>query len=427
MLEQSRISDHNARLAAGHDSALSHLGESLSRRGIDIDGVIDQVANFACAIPSWALGTGGTRFGRYPGPGEPSNVFEKMEDIAVIQQLTRTAPAVSLHIPWDEPDDPSELQAHAASLGLAFDAMNSNTFQDQPGQSVSYKFGSICHTDYGVRRHAIDHILHVIEVGKTLGSKSITVWLADGSNFPGQMHLRKSFDRTLAALQEVYATLPADWMLFTEHKPYEPAFYATVVQDWGSSYLLATQLGERAKCLVDLGHHLPNTNIELVVARLAGAGKLAGFHFNDSKYGDDDLTTGSIHPFQLFLVFNELVDAAYHNVPGFEPSYMIDQSHNLKDPIEALLQSVMALQRAYAKALLVDRATLETLQDANDVLMAEETLRIAYETDVSPLIAEARRRSGGALDPLGIFRDSGYREMLAENRATGVYVPPSSL
>ena len=427
MLNSEQIHDHNAARSDAHESALSALTDQLDRRGVDIERVIAGVQDFACAIPSWALGTGGTRFGRYPGPGEPGDVYEKMEDIAVIQQLTRSAPTVSLHIPWDEPDDPAELLAHASDLGLGFDAVNSNTFQDQANQPVSYKFGSLCHTDFGVRRHAIDHNLHVIEVGKTLGSKAITIWLADGSNFPGQMHLRKSFDRTLSALQEIYQQLPADWMLFTEHKPYEPAFYATVVQDWGSSYLLATQLGERAKCLVDLGHHLPNTNIELVVARLVSAGKLGGFHFNDSKYGDDDLTTGSIHPFQLFLVFNELVDAAYHQAPGFEPSYMLDQSHNLKDPIEALLQSVVALQRAYAKALIVDRAALESLQDENDVVMAEETLRTAYETDVTALIAEARKRSGGAVDPVGVFRSTGYRRQLALKRSSATYVPPKSL
>lgn len=427
MLNTDLLQDHNKKLAESHETAFSRLYDQLGRRGADADRIVETVRDFACAIPSWALGTGGTRFGRYPGPGEPSTVFEKMEDIAVIHQLTRTAPTVSLHIPWDEPDDPSELLEHAATLGLGFDAVNSNTFQDQPDQPVSYKFGSLCHTDFGVRRHAVEHNLHVLEVGQKLGSKAITIWLADGSNFPGQMHLRKSFDRTLASLQEIYVALPADWMLFTEHKPFEPAFYATVVQDWGSSYLLATQLGERAKCLVDLGHHLPNTNIELIVARLVGAGRLGGFHFNDSKYGDDDLTTGSIHPFQLFLVFNELVDAAYHEVPGFKPSYMLDQSHNLKDPIEALLQSVMALQRAYAKALLVDRVMLENYQDENDVLMAEETLRAAYETDVAPIVAEARRRSGGALDPIGLFRESGYREKLASERASGEYVPPKSL
>lgn len=427
MINTDLLNDHNENLAADHRAAFSRLNDQLAGAGIDVDRVVETVGTFACAIPSWALGTGGTRFGRYPGRGEPSNVFEKIEDAAVIHQVTRSCPTVSLHFPWDETDDLSEIRGHASALGLGFDAVNSNTFQDQPGQPVSYKFGSLCHTDFSVRRYAVEHILHVIEIGKVLGSKAVSVWLADGSSFPGQMHLRKSFDRTLASLQEIYVALPADWTLFTEHKPYEPAFYATVVQDWGTSYLLATQLGERAKCLVDLGHHLPNTNIELVVARLVGAGRLGGFHFNDSKYGDDDLTTGSIHPFQLFLVFNELVDAAYHDVSNFAPSYLIDQSHNLKDPIEALLQSVVALQRAYAKALLVDRVMLENYQDENDVLMAEETLRTAYETDVAALIAEARRRSGGAIDPIGLFRESGYRAGLAAERISAEYVAPKSL
>jgi L-rhamnose isomerase/sugar isomerase len=351
-----------------------------------------------------------------------------MEDIAVIHQLTTSAPTVSLHIPWDEPDDATALRDHAAELNLGFDAMNSNTFQDQANQPVSYKFGSLCHTDADVRKYAIEHNLHTIEIGETLGSKSLTVWLADGSNFPGQSHLRKSFERTLASLAEIYAGLPGDWMMFTEHKPYEPAFYSTVVQDWGSSLMLAQGLGTKAKCLVDLGHHLPNANIEQVVARLITAGKLGGFHFNDSKYGDDDLTTGSIHPFQLFLVFNELVDAAWEDVDDFAPSYMLDQSHNLKDPIEALIQSIIALQRAFAKAQLVDREALAGYQEANDVLMAEETLRTAYDTEVAPLIAEARLRNGGALDPLALFRESEYRAQLAEERALeGAYVPPQSL
>jgi L-rhamnose isomerase/sugar isomerase len=267
----------------------------------------------------------------------------------------------------------------------------------------------------------------VIDVGKTLGSDAITIWLADGSNFPGQMHLRRSFERTLDSLQMIYNGMPDDWRLFTEHKPFEPAFYATVVQDWGSSYLLASNIGQRAQCLVDLGHHLPNTNVELVVARLITAGKLGGFHFNDSMYGDDDLTTGSIRPYQLFLVFNELVDAARGGVPGFDPAYMIDQSHNLKDPIEALIQTVLTLQSSYARAVLVDRGALDAFQEENDVLMAEQTLKDAYETDVRPLVAEARLRSGAALDPIQTFRRSGYREMAADTRATSAYVPPQSL
>jgi len=241
------------------------------------------------------------------------------------------------------------------------------------------------------------------------------------------MHLRRSFERVLDCLREVYAALPATWRVFTEHKPYEPAFYATVVQDWGSSYLLAQALGPRALCLVDLGHHLPNTNIELVVARLIGAGKLGGFHFNDARYGDDDLTAGSINPYQLFLVFNELVDAMHDRVAGFDPAYMIDQSSNLKDPMEALLQTVDQLQRAYARALIVDRTALAEHQQANDVLQAEMTLQRAFSTDITPLVAEARWRHGGALDPVGVFRASGYRAQKREERTAAAYAPPQSL
>ena len=427
MLDRDVVQRTNESLETPHQRDLDTLAERLRGRGVDVDAVLARLARFQVAIPSWALGTGGTRFGRFPGEGEPRDVYEKMDDVAVIHALTRAAPRVSLHIPWDEPDDPGRLRDHAAGLGLGFDAMNSNTFQDQHGQPLSYKFGSFCHTDPAVREQAIAHNLHTIDVGRELGSKSITIWLADGSSFPGQMHLRRSFERTLDSLERVYAHLPEDWRLFTEHKPYEPAFYATIVQDWGSSLLLAQALGERASCLVDLGHHLPNTNVELVVARLIASGKLGGFHFNDAKYSDDDLTAGSIRPYQLFLVMNELVDAARDAGDSFDPAYMIDQSHNLKDPIEALLQTVASLQRAYARALLVDREALDHHQETNDVLMAEETLRTAYETDVRPLVAEVRRRNGGALDPVATFRASGYRARVAGARSRGDYVPPQSL
>lgn len=257
-----------------HERDLAALGERFERRGIAIEHEIEAVRGFAVAVPSWALGTGGTRFGRFPGPGEPRRLLEKLEDAAVVHRLTGAAPRVSLHIPWDVPDDPEGFRQAAGELGIGFDAVNSNTFQDQPGQALSYKLGSFSHTDPAVRRQAVEHNLFAIEIGKQLGSNAITIWLADGSNYPGQISLRKSFDRVLACLQDVYSALPNGWRLFTEHKPYEPAFYATVVQDWGSSYLLASALGERAQCLVDLGHHLPNTNVELVVARLLGVGKL---------------------------------------------------------------------------------------------------------------------------------------------------------
>ncbi len=427
MLDSHRIQDENARLQAGHEADLDYLSGKLARRGLDLEALVEQVSTFDVAIPSWALGTGGTRFGRFPGGGEPRDIFEKMQDIGLLHQLTGACSKVSLHIPWDEPKDPQALRDHADALNLGFDAVNSNTFQDQAGQALSYKFGSLSHTSADVRAQAVAHNKHVIDVGKTLGSDSITVWLSDGSNFPGQMHLRRSYERVYDSLRDIYSHLPSDWRMFIEYKPYEPAFYATVIQDWGSSFLLASRLGGQAYSLVDLGHHLPNTNIELVVARLIGAGKLGGFHFNDSKYGDDDLTSGSIKPYQLFLVFNELVDAAVDKAFATPPAYMIDQSHNIKDPIEALLQTVGELQRAYAKALLVDREALDGFQTENDVLMAEQALKTAYETDVAAIVAEARRRKGGSIDPIATFRASGYRERCKVERASGVYVPPQSI
>ena len=420
-------------LSPGADALRNHerdydaLAERLARRGRRAETVLEAVGRFAVAVPSWALGTGGTRFGRFPGPGEPRTLAEKLADAAVVHRLTGAAPRVSLHIPWDEPDDVPALRALAAEIGLGFDTVNSNTFQDQPGQRLSYKLGSFSHVDPAVRRQAVEHHLHVIEVGQALGAEAITVWLADGSNYPGQMSLRKSFERVLDGLRDVYAALPAGWRLFTEHKPYEPAFYATVVQDWGSSLLLAQALGERAQCLVDLGHHLPNTNIELVVARLLGAGKLGGFHFNDSKYGDDDLTAGSIKPYGLFLIFHELVLAERERLAGFRPAYMIDQSHNIKDPIEDLLQTVDQLQLAYAKAQLVDHEALAAYQESGDVLLAERVLKDAFETDARPLVAEARRRAGAALDPVLAFRASGYRARVTAERIGSGYVPPRSL
>ena len=427
MIATEKIQQSNEVQLTAHREATEFLSARMAERSIDSERIVDQIQRFEVAIPSWALGTGGTRFGRFPGAGEPRDIYEKLEDISVIHRLTGSAPRVSLHIPWDEPDDAQALVGHASELGLGFDAVNSNTFQDQPGQALSYKFGSLAHTDVAVRDLAIAHNLHVIDVGERLGSEAITIWLADGSNYPGQTHFRRSFDRVFESLQTIYSHLPNSWRLFTEHKPYEPAFYSTVVQDWGSSLMLAQALGERAFCLVDLGHHLPNTNIEMVVARLITAGKLGGFHFNDAKYGDDDLTTGSIRPYQLFLIFNELVDAELEIGLEFKPAYMIDQSHNVKDPIEALLQSVVALQNAYARALLVNRAALSEFQDSNDVMMAERTLTEAYETDVRPLTAQARLRAGGALDPVRAFRDSGYRADVAQSRSAGDCVPPKSI
>jgi L-rhamnose isomerase/sugar isomerase len=403
---------HAAALAADYAA----LGAQLQRRGIDIDGVTRAVANFRVAIPSWGVGTGGTRFGRFPGPGEPRNVFEKLEDCGVIHKLTGATPTVSLHIPWDRTDDFTALREHAAGLGLGFDAMNSNTFQDQVGQPLSYKFGSLTHTDPAVRAQAVQHNLDCIHFGKTLGSRALTVWIGDGANFPGQSHLGRAFERYLESMASIYQALPNDWRMFIEHKMYEPAFYATVIQDWGSSLMAAQALGPKAFCLVDLGHHAPNVNIEMIVARLVHAQRLGGFHFNDSKYGDDDLDAGSIAPFRLFLVFNELVEAELARAPNFNPAHMLDQSHNVTDPIESLMTSAIELQRAYAQALIVERARLHEYRMGNDVLMAAQTLKRGFTTDVTPILAQARVSKGGAIDPVAAYRDSGYRQRCAQTR-----------
>ena len=416
MIGKTVLDVENGRREAALRQDYASLGERLARRGVDIDTVKRKVAAYGVAVPSWGVGTGGTRFARFPGKGEPRNIFDKLEDCAVIQQLTRATPNVSLHIPWDKVSDISELKQKGAALGLGFDAMNSNTFSDAPGQAHSYKFGSLSHSDAATRAQAVEHNLECIDIGRQLGSKALTVWVGDGSNFPGQSNFTKSFERYLDAMKAVYAALPDDWRVFTEHKMFEPAFYSTVVQDWGTNYLIAQELGPKAFCLVDLGHHAPNVNIEMIVARLIQFRKLGGFHFNDSKYGDDDLDTGSIDPYRLFLVFNELVDAEARSAECFDPAHMLDQSHNVTDPIESLMTSAMEVCRAYAQALIVDRAALDGFQQDNDALMATETLKTAFRTDVEPILAMARLESGGAIAPVATYRASGYRARVAGER-----------
>jgi L-rhamnose isomerase/sugar isomerase len=414
MIDNTLIEAENAPRSADLRRDYEALGEHLARRGIDIDEIRAATSTFGVAVPSWGVGTGGTRFARFPGPGEPRDVFDKLEDCAVIHRLTGLTPRVSLHIPWDKAD-PAALRDKAAAVGLGFDAMNSNTFSDS-GQPLSYKFGSLSHADPATRAQAVEHNLECIEIGRAIGSNALTVWIGDGSNFPGQSSLTRAFERYLDAMRAIYAALPDDWRLFTEHKMYEPAFYSTVVQDWGTNLMTAQALGPKAYCLVDLGHHAPNVNIEMIVARLIQAGKLGGFHFNDSKYGDDDLDAGSIDPFRLFLVFNELVDAEHRGAPGFAPAHMIDQSHNVTDPIESLMVSAIEIARAHAQARLVNRPALEALQDGNDALMAAQALKAAFRTDVDPILAMARLDRGAAIDPVAAYRASGYRARVAEVR-----------
>jgi len=413
-IEKYKIDTHNQSLIKEHQRKYEFLSGSVK----NADKIVQQLVDFQVAIPSWALGTGGTRFGRFSGGGEPRSLEEKIEDIGLLHALNRSSGAISLHIPWDIPKDAAAIRALAAQHDIRFDAMNSNTFQDQPGQKHSYKFGSLQHVRKEVRQQAVDHNIEVIRHGIELGSNSLTVWLSDGSCFPGQLNFRKAFQNTLEGLQQIYAALPADWKMFVEYKAFEPNFYSTTVGDWGQSLLYASKLGPKAYTLVDLGHHLPNANIEQIVALLLMEGKLGGFHFNDSKYGDDDLTVGSIKPYQLFLIFNELVEGM--DARGMDHTkdlgWMIDASHNVKDPLEDLLQSVEAIMLTYAQALIVDRKKLTDAQQSNDTVAAQEALQDSFRTDVRPLVAEARLRAGGALDPMALYRSKKVREHLIKER-----------
>ncbi|MDH3649442.1 MAG: sugar isomerase [Saprospiraceae bacterium] len=425
-ISRNQIEDKNKRHLGPHKHDYDYLRDQLQTKEVDVDAIIGKISAFQVAIPSWALGAGGTRFGRFSIGGEPRNLNEKIIDIGIIRSLTKATRAISLHIPWDIPQDAGVIKELAAHHGIVFDAMNSNTFQDQPNQKFSYKFGSLAHTDEAVRIQAIQHNVDVINYGVALGSKSLTIWLADGSSFPGQLNFQKALERTSQSLKEIYGHMPADWQLFIEYKPYEPQFYSTVIQDWGTSYLLANECGKRAYTLVDLGHHLPNTNIEQIVATLMMRGKLGGFHFNDSKYGDDDLTAGSIKPYQLFLIFNELIyGMSSKAIKNPEPAWMIDASHNLKDPLEDLIQSLEAIHIAFAQALLVDQVALEEAREENDVARCQEILQDAFRCDVRPLLREARLREGAALYPIDAYRTMKIRDVLirergASGRASGL-------
>jgi L-rhamnose isomerase/sugar isomerase len=415
-IEDGFIAEQNRGTQEWLDEDYAHLGKQLRRRGVEIENLTARAAEFTVAVPSWGVGTGGTRFARFPGPGEPRDIYEKLQDCSTIFRLVRSTPAVSLHIPWDRPRDVKTLWKFADERGLYFDAMNSNTFQDQPGQEHSYKFGSLTHPDPSVRQQAIEHNRECIALGRKLGSRALSVWIGDGGNFPGQQHLRRALDNFLESMRAIYDAVPDDWRIYLEHKLFEPAFYSTVINDWGTSYYCARELGPKASCLVDLGHHAPNINIEMIVARLIQFGKLGGFHFNDSKYGDDDLDAGSIKPFQLFLIFNELVDAELEPVDDFKPVYMLDQSHNVTDPIESLMSSAVELTRGLVQAHLVDRAALREAQEKCDPLRALTILKHAFTTDVSPVLAMARARQGGAHDPVAAYRASGYRKTKANER-----------
>jgi len=415
-IDKQRIEDSNQSGMDAHSRDFDFISNRLSGKGHDVDEVVRKLADFQVAIPSWALGAGGTRFGRFGFQGEPGNLEQKINDVGVLHALTQTAGAISLHIPWDVPEDYSAIKQLADSHDIVFDAVNSNTFQDQKNADESYRYGSLSNTSKAARDQAIQHNIDVIKIGNKLGSKSLTVWLADGSSFPGQTNFQSALRHTEDSLKQIYSELPENWKLFIEYKPYEPNFYSTVIQDWGTSFMLANACGEKAYTLVDLGHHLPNTNIEQIVSTLMLKGKLGGFHFNDSKYGDDDLTVGSVKPYALFLIFNALVYGMENNPQNPYPAWMIDASHNIKDPLEDIIQSLEAIQEAYAKALLVDRSALNAAQENHDVVKCQELLQDAYRTDVRPLLQEARLSTGGALNPIETYRSLNVRKSLIEER-----------
>ena len=391
------------------------LSRRLIEEGIDLAAAEARLKMQQVETPSWGYADSGTRFGVFRMPGAPRNVFEKFEDAAQAHRYTGIAPAVALHIPWDAGADWSDLSKYAKSLGMSVGAVNPNVFQD-----YDYRFGSLGSTRPEVRARAVAHILECVEIMKTVGSQNLSLWFADGTNFPGQGHIRKRKQWFAEGLSEVYASLSPEQTMLVEYKPFEPAFYHTDIADWGMAYAFCKALGEQAKVLVDLGHHLQGANIEHIVAFLLDEGRLGGFHFNNKKYADDDLTTGSVNPYELYLIYTELV-AGENDGLGNNIAYMIDECHTIKNKIAEMIQSLVALQISYAKALIVNRPALAAAQEADDIVTAEEIIKSAFATDVRPLLWKVRSDLSlpDPTDPVRGFVESGYAAAKAEERGTG--------
>jgi L-rhamnose isomerase/sugar isomerase len=390
--------------------AYGHLIEILNARGVDVEAVEERLRAQRVETPSWGYGNSGTRFAVFPQPGVPRNPFEKLDDASEVHRLTGICPSVAIHIPWDKVDDYGELKGYAENLGLRIGAVNPNLFQEE-----EYRLGSVCHPDAGVRRKATDHLIECVEIAREVASDILSLWFADGTNYAGQDSFVERRHRMQECLSETYEAMPEGMRMLLEYKFFEPAFYHTDLSDWGTALLMCQKLGERAEVLVDLGHHAQGVNVEHIVALLLDEGRLGGFHFNNRRYADDDLIVGSVNPFELFLIYVELVEAE----ESTRIDYMIDQAHNIEPKIEAMILSVMNLQEAYAKALLVDRETLREARRAGDVLAGHRLLLDAYSTDVRPLCARVRVDLGGSADPIATFRQSGYLEKAAEERKEG--------
>lgn len=374
--------------------------------------ILDALALQAVEVPSWAYGNSGTRFKVFGTPGTPRDPFEKIADAAQVHRFTGLAPRVALHIPWDQVDNYAALREHAESLGVALGTVNSNTFQDD-----DYKFGALTHEDSAIRQKAIDHHLECIDVMDETGSRDLKIWLAEGSNYPGQADMRGRQDRLQDSLQQIYARLSDEQRLVLEYKFFEPAFYHTDVPDWGTSYAQVVSLGDRAQVCLDTGHHAPGTNIEFIVMQLLRLGKLGAFDFNSRFYADDDLIVGAADPFQLFRILVEVVRGGGLNNP--DVAFMLDQCHNIEDKIPGQIRSVLNVQEMTARALLLDRDALATAQAANDVLGANEVFMDAFQKDVRPALAEWRESRGLAANPMAAYAASGYQERIAAERVGG--------
>ena len=403
---------------SNHQAAYEILAQSLEQQGIDVEAIKTALKSQQIETPSWGYANSGTRFKAFPWPGAAVTTPQKLDDAAMVHRMTGIAPSVALHIPWDRPDDNDfdAVRQYADQAGIRVGAINPNVFQDD-----QYRLGSLGNPDSGVQEQAIDHLLECCDIMRKTGSDLLSLWFADGTNYAGQDNLRARKRRFEAGLQTVYDHLPANSRMLIEYKFFEPAFYSTDLPDWGTAYAWSLKLGPQAQVLVDLGHHAQGVNIEQIVAFLLDEGRLGGFHFNNRKYADDDLMVGSVNPYELFLIFNELTAAAHSNDPALrdtanQVAYMIDQAHNVEGKLAPMILSVLNCQEAYAKSLLVPQAALAEAQVAGEVLDAHHLINEAYRTDVRPLLAQVRQEMGVPTDPIAAYRASGYEEKIRTER-----------
>lgn len=402
-----------------NDRAYLLFEEQQRNRGINIEKVKAELKALKVETPSWGYGDSGTRFKVFKKVGVPRNPFEKFEDAAQVHKLTGICPSVAIHIPWDKVEDYSKLKQHAADLGVAIGAINPNLFQED-----EYMFGSVCNADQAIRRKATDHLLECVEIARTVGSDILSLWFADGTNYPGQADLRKRKNWMQESLTEMYNAMDPHMRMLIEYKFFEPAFYHTDLADWGMAFNMANKLGPQAEVLVDTGHHAQGTNVEHIVAYLLDERKLGGFHFNSRKYADDDLIVGAINPYELFLIFYQILDAASDADQGVRQNaqniaYMIDQSHNIEPKIPAMIRSVLNVQTQYAKALLIDLEEVRRAQEAQDVMAAEDAVRKAFEFDVAPLLQTVREEMGVPVDPMKAYLESSYPSQIVSRGKGG--------